>query len=514
MNNDEMNNDEINNDEINKIRQTVLKKETLVFDKLSKQQKAKVFKFNEGYKEFLNQSKTERLAVKQIVNAARKKGFTNIDTILKKTGSITQGNITPDNITPDNITPNKNTSNDNIPNANTKIYKVFQDRCIAVAVLGKTDLYSGTNIIASHIDSPRLDLKQNPVYEDLSMGFLKTHYYGGIRKYHWLTIPLALHGTIITAKNETINIAIGEKPDDPVFTITDLLPHLAGKTQGDKKISELFEGEKLNLVAGSIPLGDDKEKKRFKLGILNLLYEEYGIVEEDFISAEIEAVPAQQARDIGFDRSMTGAYGQDDRICAYTSLEALLDMKSRDKTAVAIFFDKEEIGSDGSSGAKSNFLEDFISDLLFISGQSADNRCLRKTLINSSCLSADVNAAMDPNYKNVHEKMNAAKLGFGICITKFTGVGGKSGSSDASAEFIGRIRHVFKKNNIVYQTGELGKIDEGGGGTVAKFLARYGMNVLDCGPAILSMHSPFEVSSKADVYMTYLAYKAFYSDNG
>ena len=378
-----------------------------------------------------------------------------------------------------------------------------------MAVFGKENLIAGTNIIASHIDSPRLDLKQNPIYEDLSMALMKTHYYGGIRKYHWLAIPLSLHGTIITSENETIDISIGEQPDDPVFTVTDLLPHLAGKSQGKKNISEVFEGEKLNLVAGSIPLGSDEEKERIKLGILNLLYEKYGIVEEDFISAEIEAVPAQNARDIGFDRSMIGSYGQDDRICAYTSLEALLDIKTADKAAIALFFDKEEIGSDGSSGAKSNFLEDFISDLLFINGQNADNRTLRKALINSSCLSADVNAAMDPDYKNIHEKMNAAKLGFGICMTKFTGSAGKSGSSDASAEFVGKIRQIFNKNKIVWQTGELGKIDEGGGGTIAKFIARYGMNVLDCGPAVLSMHSPFEISSKADVYMTYLGYKAF-----
>jgi aspartyl aminopeptidase len=394
-----------------------------------------------------------------------------------------------------------------------KVYKIFQDRCVAMAVMGKTDLIAGASIIASHIDSPRLDLKQNPLYEDLNMGFLKTHYYGGIRKYHWLAVPLALHGIIITDNNKTIEINIGESPDDPVFTVTDLLPHLAGKSQGDKKISQVFEGEKLNLLAGSIPLGSDEEKESFKLGVLNLLYEKYGIKEEDFISAEIEAVPAQNARDIGFDRSMIGSYGQDDRICAYTSLKAILNTQDPNKTAIALFFDKEEIGSEGSSGAKSNFLEDFMSDLLFISGQNADNRCLRKSLINSSCLSADVNAAMDPDFKDVHEAMNAAKLGFGICMTKFTGVGGKSGSSDASAEFVGKIRQIFNKNKVVWQTGELGKIDQGGGGTVAKFLAKFGMNVLDCGPAILSMHSPFEVSSKADVYMTYLGYKAFYSDN-
>jgi aspartyl aminopeptidase len=469
---------------LKKIKKIVQKKETLVFDTLTQKQKTLVFKFNAGYKNFLDQAKTEREATAQIVLAAKAKGFVDIDTISAKTAE-----------------------------KHLKFYKIFQDRCVALAVLGKKPLYSGARIIASHIDSPRLDLKQNPVYEDLSMGLIKTHYYGGIRKYHWLAMPLALHGTIITADNKKIDIIIGEDPDDPVFTVTDLLPHLAGKIQAGKKLSDVFEGEKLNLLAGSIPLGNDEEKNRFKLGVLNLLHTKYKITEEDFISAEIEAVPAEKARDIGFDRSMIGAYGQDDRVCAYTSLEAILDTRSQDKTAIALFFDKEEIGSEGSSGAKSNFLEDFMSDLLFISGQNMDNRSLRKALINSSCLSADVNAAMDPDFKDVHEPMNAAKLGFGVCMTKFTGVGGKSGSSDASAEFVGKIRQIFNKNHIVWQTGELGKIDQGGGGTVAKFLAKFGMNVIDCGPAVLSMHSPFEVSSKADVYMTYLGYKAFYSDN-
>ena len=474
----------MNKTQLKKIKKTILKKETLVFDQLVKKQKEESFKFCENYKDFLNQSKTERKAAGQIVQAAEAEGFVDINTLATKKSKTIK-----------------------------KVYKVFQGRCVALAILGKHGLVTGANIIASHIDSPRLDLKQNPVYEDLSMGLMKTHYYGGIRKYHWLAVPLALHGTIIKANNETIDITIGEDPEDPVFTVTDLLPHLAGKTQADKKISDVFEGEKLNLIAGSLPLGSDEEKGRFKLGVLNLLNKNYGIVEEDFVSAEIEAVPAEKARDIGFDRSMIGSYGQDDRVCAYTSLKAILNTRSPNRTAIALFFDKEEIGSEGSSGAKSNFLEDFMSDLLFIGGENTDNRALRKALINSSCLSADVNAAMDPDFKEVHEAMNAAKLGFGICMTKFTGVGGKSGSSDASAEFVGKIRQIFNKNNIVWQTGELGKIDQGGGGTVAKFLAKFGMNVLDCGPAILSMHSPFEVSSKADVYMTYLGYKAFYSDN-
>ncbi len=474
----------MNKTEHKKRKEKIIKKESLVFDQLTKKQKSLMLEFNEGFKDFLNQSKTEREAAKKIIQAAEDKGFINIDTLLTKKKVTAK-----------------------------KVYKVFQGRCVALASMGRNPLRSGANIIASHIDSPRLDLKQNPVYEDLSIGFMKTHYYGGIRKYHWMAMPLALHGILMTSDNKTIEISIGETPDDPVFTVTDLLPHLAGKLQSNKKLSEVFIGEKLNLIAGSFPFGNEKEKDRFKLGVLNFLFEHYNIKEEDFISAEIEAVPAEKARDVGFDRSMIGAYGQDDRACAYTSLKAFLDSKSLNKTAIALFFDKEEIGSEGNSGAKSNFLEDFMSDLLFISGLDTDNRSLRKTLINSSCLSADVNAAMDPDYKDVHESRNAAKLGYGICMTKFTGVAGKAGSSDASAEFVGKIRHIFNKNNIVWQTGELGKIDQGGGGTVAKFLAKFGMNILDCGPALLSMHSPFEISSKADIFMTYLGYKAFYADN-
>ncbi|MFA5903205.1 MAG: aminopeptidase [Desulfobacula sp.] len=474
----------MNKTQIKKIKEILVKKRSLVFDRLDKKEKEMIFQFCKKFKTFLDESKTEKEAAREIVRAAKQKGFVDIDTLLTKKHKPTK-----------------------------KIYKIFQGRCVALAILGKKLPHLGANIIASHIDSPRLDLKQNPIYEDLSIGLMKTHYYGGIRKYHWLALPLALHGTIIKSNNEKLDITIGEHADDPVFTITDLLPHLAGKTQANKNISEVFDGEKLNLIVGSLPLGGDDEKDRFKLGVLNCLYEKYGLTEEDFVSAEIEAVPSEKARDIGFDRSMIGAYGQDDRVCAYTALEALLDSVSPEKTSIALFFDKEEIGSEGSSGAKSNFLEDFMSDLLFISGEKTDNRSLRKALINSSCLSADVNAAMDPDFKEVHEALNAAKMGFGICITKFTGVGGKSGSSDAGSDFVGKIRQVFNKNNIVWQTGELGKIDQGGGGTVAKFLAQYGMNVLDCGPAILSMHSPFEISSKADVYMTYLAYKAFYSDN-
>jgi aspartyl aminopeptidase len=477
----------MNKTQAEKQKKELFKKAPLAYDSLGKQERDAVFTFGDTYKDFLNAAKTEREAADKIVTLARDRGFVDIETLLarKTTQSIPQ-----------------------------KVFRLFKDKTVAMAVLGKEKISAGTRIIASHIDSPRLDLKQNPIYEDLSMALMKTHYYGGIRKYHWLSIPLALHGSIVKANGEKMDIIIGEASDDPVFTVSDLLPHLAGKLQGNKKISEVFDGEKLNLIAGSLPLGNEGVKERFKLGILQLLHDQYGIVEEDFISAEIEAVPAGIARDIGFDRSMIGAYGQDDRICAFTSLSALFDTPAPEQTAIALFFDKEEIGSEGSGGAKSSFLEDFVSDLLFLNQEPTDNRSLRKTLINSQCLSADVNAAMDPDYKEVHEKHNAPKLGFGICLTKFTGVGGKSGSNDASAEFMGRIRTLFNGDKIAWQTGELGKIDEGGGGTVAKFLAQFGMDVLDCGPAILSMHSPFEVAGKADVYMTYKGYRAFFNSPG
>ncbi|MCP3943374.1 MAG: aminopeptidase [Desulfobacteraceae bacterium] len=477
----------MNKTQAEKQKKVLFKKNQPACDQMGKQEKKAAFTLGDSYKDFLDAAKTEREAANKIVAQAMDKGFVDIDKLL-----------------------NKKT----IKSKPQKVFRLFKDKTVALAVLGSQKLSAGTHIIASHIDSPRLDLKQNPVYEDLGISLMKTHYYGGIRKYHWLSIPLALHGSIIKANGKKIDITIGEAPEDPVFTVTDLLPHLAGKLQEGKKISEVFDGEKLNLIVGSLPLGNDSVKERFKLGVLHLLHDQYGIIEEDFISAEIEAVPAGKARDVGFDRSMIGSYGQDDRICAFTSCQALFETQSPEKTAIALFFDKEEIGSEGNNGAKSNFLENFLADLLFLNKEPADNRNLRQTLINSQCLSADVNAAMDPDFKEVHEKSNAPKLGFGICLTKFTGVGGKSGSNDASAEFMGYIRSLFNRNKIAWQTGELGKIDQGGGGTVAKFLAQFGMDVLDCGPAILSMHSPFEVAGKTDVYMTYKGYKAFYNDQG
>lgn len=453
-----------------------LREERLSWDSFDKKEKENCFKFNENYKNFLNKSKTEREAVNEIVKTARQNGFFDIDT-----------------------------SN----NTKGKYYKVFNNKAVALAVIGTAKLSEGLNIIGSHLDSPRLDLKQNPLYEEVDLAMMKTHYYGGIKKYQWLARPLAFHGSVVLNDESVINIVIGEDINDPVFVVSDLLPHLA-KDYHSKKVSDAFEAEKLNIITGSLPIGNLEIKNRFKLNVLYYLKEKYNITEEDFVSAEIEIVPAGPARDIGFDRGLTGGYGQDDRICAYTSLEALLNISTPDKTSVAVFFDKEEIGSEGNTGAKSRFFEDFISDLLVKENIDFSERALRKTLIDSVMLSGDVNAAIEPDFQDVHEKSNSAKIGHGVCITKFTGTGGKSGSSDANAELVGKIRSIFNNNKIIWQTGELGKTDQGGGGTIAKFLAAYGINIIDCGPALLSMHAPFEISSKADVFMTYKAYKAFY----
>lgn len=472
----------MNKKEIENIKKKILKKNKNCFDYLIKKDKSLIFSFAKEYKNFLDNSKTEREAVKEIIKLAKSEGFVDIDKVSENNSLKTK-----------------------------KFYKIFKEKSVGLAVLGKEPVQNGVNIIASHIDSPRLDLKQNPFYEDIDLVLMKTHYYGGIKKYQWLNLPLALHGTIIKSDGKPIDITIGEDEDDPVFVISDLLPHLAGKLQQNKKVADVFQGEKLNILCGSIPLGDEELKDRFKLGVLNILYEKYGIKEENFVSAEIEVIPSNKARDIGFDRSMVGAYGQDDRICAFTGLKAISEIQAPFKTSVALFFDKEEIGSEGNTGAKSKFAEDFILDLLFINKEDTDYRTLRKALVQSQCLSADVNAAMDPNFKEVHEKLNAAILGAGVCITKYTGSRGKSGASDANAEFINKIVSKFNKNKIIWQTGELGKIDEGGGGTLGKFLAETGMEVLDCGPALLSMHSPLEISSKADIFMTYKGYKAFFA---
>lgn len=462
--------------EIEKLSKALTYSPKLVWDEVNRAEKKKVFEFGDEYKWFLDRAKTEREAVVTIREMAKENGFSD------NTQSISP----------------------------TPIIKVFHEKSIALIKPGKVPLDNGIRLIVSHIDAPRLDLKQKPLYEEVDLPFLKTHYYGGIKKFQWLARPLAIHGRIIKANGGVVDISVGEDESDPVFTILDLLPHLAGKVQSIKRLGEAIAGEKLNLVVGSLPLGDEKQKDRFKLAVLNQLNKIYGLVEEDLISAELEIVPAGKARDVGWDRTLVGAYGQDDRASAFTSMKALLDTKEPVKTAVVLFVDKEEIGSDGATSAKSKLLESIIFEVMRKTGKKPSMVQAYQILISSQALSADVNGALDPDYQEVHEKRNAARIGYGVCLTKFTGHRGKVGANDANAEYIGWLRRLFNKNKVIWQTGELGKVDEGGGGTVAKFLAVYGMEIIDYGPPVLSMHSPFEITHKGDIYMTYKGFKAFF----
>lgn len=466
--------------ELKELKEKLMLKREMVWDRLDSEEKEAVFLFAEEYKEFLNRAKTEREAVKEIVRFADKRGFKKIEGPLGKA---------------------------------KKVYRVFHHKAIALGILGEKPIEEGIRIIASHIDSPRLDLKQNPLYEDVDLALIKTHYYGGIKKYQWVSRPLALHGKIIKKDGSDLNLSLGETEDEPVFTIVDLLPHLARKAQYEKKVEDAIAGEKLNILAGSTPFPDKDAKDRIKLQVLKYLNDNFGLIEEDFVSAELELVPSEKARDIGWDRSLIGSYGQDDRSSAYTSMRAIGDIENPKETVLALFFDKEEIGSEGSTGAKSKFLETVVADLLSLGGVKPDDGVARKALMSSRAISADVNGALDPDYQDVHEKRNAAKIGYGLCITKFTGSRGKVGSSDACAEYVGWLRQVFNRNNIIWQTGELGKVDEGGGGTIAKHLASYGMDIIDCGVSLLGMHSPFEVSSKADIYMAYKGYRVFLEED-
>jgi aspartyl aminopeptidase len=461
--------------DIEKLNKKLTYSPRLVWDEINEAEKKKVIEFGEGYKRFLNHSKTEREAVVTIREMAIKNGFILNDRF-------------------------------NIPKP---MIKTFHEKTIALVRPGKAPLGKGLRLIVSHIDAPRLDLKQRPLYEEMDLTFLKTHYYGGIKKFQWLARPLAIHGRVMKADGDIVDIAVGEEESDPVFTILDLLPHLAGKIQSVKKVDEAFDGEKLNIIVGGLPLGDKKQKDRFKLALLNRLNMLYDLVEEDLISAELEVVPAEKARDVGFDRALVGAYGQDDRASAYASLTALLDTKEPARTTVLLFADKEEIGSDGATSAKSKFLESVIYDTMIANGQKPSTMEVYNLLASARALSADVTGALDPDYQEVHEKRNAAHMGYGVCLTKFTGHRGKVGANDANAEYIGWLRNLLNKNKVIWQTGELGKVDEGGGGTVAKFLAVYGMEIIDYGPPVLSMHSPFEITHKADIYMTYRGCKAF-----
>lgn len=398
-----------------------------------------------------------------------------------------------------------------------KYYRTSKAKNVAIAQKGKLPVSAGVNLIVSHIDAPRVDFKQSPLAEDSTsgLGIIKTHYYGGVKKYQWMSTPLAIHGVIIRRDGTKVDICIGEAEDDPVFVMPDLLPHLARKIQYNEKMPDAVKAEHMQIVFNSIPYIDPEDKdvkEAVKLNALVMLNEKYGIKEEDFLSAELEIVPAGKARDAGLDSSMVLAYGQDDRICAFTSARALTDIADADfqKTAIVFLADKEEIGSEGNSGAKSAFIIDFIADLLAACGEKNDSVTLRKTLLNSQILSADVNAAINPNYPSVHEKQNAVHLGCGVGIAKYTGSGGKGGSNDANAEFNAHIFKIFNEGDVCWQSGALGKVDEGGGGTIAKFMAEYGAEVIDCGPGVLGMHSLYELTSKADIYSSYKAYKVFF----
>jgi aspartyl aminopeptidase len=428
------------------------------------------------YVAFLSTCKTERETVQYIVEQAEKAGFS--------------------------------------PDFRTKAcFRNFHGKTIFLARKGKRPLREGFRLIAAHADTPRLDLKQHPLYQDCELGMAKTHYYGGIRKHHWLARPLALHGVIVTVEGAVIPVRIGEDADDPAFTILDLLPHLAQQQMG-QKLSDAFEAEKLNIVLGHSPAeaeenekeGEDKTDKKIKRNILQILNERFGVVEEDLYSAELQMVPAGPARFVGLDRALIGGYGQDDRSCVFTALEAMLETREPEYPVIALFWDKEEIGSDGATGAKSLFLEYCVEDLA--EAWAPDDKP-SEIFMNSKALSADVSAAIDPDYQDLHEKLNAAKLGYGPCFNKFTGSRGKYGANDANPEYIGWLRKLFNAAGTPWQMTELGKVDKGGGGTVAKHLATYGMDVIDFGPAVLSMHSPFEITSKADIYATALAFKAF-----
>lgn len=392
-----------------------------------------------------------------------------------------------------------------------KVYKINRDKNILLAVIGTDDPETGYNIVGAHVDSPRLDLKQNPLYESNEMALLKTHYYGGIKKYQWTAIPLALHGVVYTKGGEKIEVKIGEKDTDPVFTITDLLPHLA-KDQMAKKLSDGIEGEALNVLVGGMGVKCDDVSEKVKFKILSILNSLYGIKEEDFFTAELEVVPAFKARNVGLDESLIGAYGQDDRVCAFTSLKSIFDIEVPKKTAVCLLVDKEEIGSTGNTGMLSRFFEMMLNELTLKIKPNANIIALNNAISNSSCLSSDVSAAVDPNYENVYEKNNAAFIGHGMILMKYTGSRGKSGASDASAEFVHEVISILNNNGIIWQSGELGKVDQGGGGTIAMYVGNLNMNVIDCGVPVLSMHSPFEVTAKTDIYMAYKSYMAFYND--
>ena len=448
---------------------------------MSEELKNEAYAYCEGYKDFLTLAKTEREACALTEEIAKENGFVP----LCKKEELKPGD---------------------------KVYTINNKKAILLAVIDTNDIENGVNLVGAHIDSPRIDLKSRPLFEDENMAWLKTQYYGGIKKYQWLALPLAMHGTVCKTDGASVDVCIGEDENDPVFTITDLLPHLS-QDQMQKQLAKAFDADSFHVLIGSLPKGGDDIKEKVKFNILSILFEKYGFTEEDFTSAELEFVPAGGARDVGLDRSFVGAYGQDDRVCAYAALKGIIDACIKGvpkKTAVCMLVDKEEVGSMGQTGMKSRFFELTLSSLVSKIKGGCDAYQLNSILANSMCLSADVGAAYDPQYPSVYDKRNTALAGCGVLISKYTGGRGKSDSSDANAEFVAKIRKIFNDNKILWQNGELGKVDVGGGGTIAQYVANLGLNVLDCGAPILCMHAPFELSNKFDCLMTYRAYRAFY----
>lgn len=458
--------------------------EKTVWETYTEEEKEKVFDFCEEYRTFLSKCKTERECVEEILKDVEAHGYRSLKSIRKEGKSLKAGD---------------------------KVYVSIMGKTLALFHIGRKSMEEGMNILGAHIDSPRLDLKQNPLYEDGGQAMLETHYYGGIKKYQWVAMPLALHGVVAKKDDSVVKITLGEDALDPVVGISDLLPHL-GKKQMEKKGSEVIEGEDLNILIGSIPLAGE-EKEPVKKQILQLLKDKYNIEETDFISAELEAVPAGPARNYGLDESMLIGYGQDDRVCAYPSYKAMLELTDTEYTCVCLLVDKEEIGSVGATGMHSRFFENAVAEIMDAAGDYSELK-VRRALQNSRMLSSDVSAAYDPNYPSVMERKNSAFFGKGLTFNKFTGSRGKSGSNDANAEYIARIRKVLDENNTAFQTAELGRVDEGGGGTIAYILANYGMEVIDCGVAVQNMHAPYEVTSKADVYEAFKGYQAFLKNMG
>lgn len=454
------------------------------WEKYPEGKREEVFTFAEGYKKFISDCKTERECVNELVAQAKAAGFENLKDVIAAGKTIKTGD---------------------------KIYAENMGKMLALFVIGKQPLEKGMNILGAHIDSPRLDLKQNPLYEDTDMALLDTHYYGGVKKYQWVTLPLALHGVVVKKDGTVINVNVGEKEDDPVFGVSDLLIHLAGE-QMEKKAAKVIEGEQLDVLVGSIPFLNEKEKEKtkdaVKVNVLNILKEQYNIEEDDFLSAEIEVVPAGKARDYGFDRSMIMGYGHDDRVCAYPSFVAAIEAGTCEKTSVCLLVDKEEIGSVGATGMQSKFFSYAVAEILEAMGgyhQIAFNRAME----NSKVLSSDVSAAYDPLYASVMEKKNAAYFGKGLVFNKYTGSRGKGGSNDANPEYMAQLRKIMDDNDVAFQTSELGKVDQGGGGTIAYILANYNMSVIDSGVAVLNMHAPWEIISKVDLYEAKRGYAAF-----